>query len=105
PFRYPQLVYFHRVSAGNPAIGARLREAGMDKLDHVADRESVRLQDAFGTAIIAGREQFKRADAIGLGVTPAMAGPHSLYRAPTALNRHRDTPFQRMEPNSPLVIR
>jgi hypothetical protein len=27
------------------------------------------------------------------------------YRAPTALNRHRQTPFQGMEPNSPLAIR
>jgi hypothetical protein len=49
----------------------------MNKLDHVAERESVRLQDAFGTAVIAGREQFKRTDAVGLDVAPAMSCPHS----------------------------
>ena len=38
----------------------------MDKLDHVADRKSVRVQNSFGAAVIAGREQFKRTDASGL---------------------------------------
>jgi hypothetical protein len=30
----------------------------MDKLDHVADSESVRVQNSFGASVIAGREQF-----------------------------------------------
>jgi hypothetical protein len=46
----------------------------MDKLDHVPDRKSMRVQDAFGAAIIAGREQFKRTDAVGLDVTTAVGG-------------------------------
>ena len=50
----------------------------MDEFDHVADRESVRMQDAFGAAVIAGSEQFKRTDAVGLDVMPAVSGPHSL---------------------------
>jgi Ca2+-binding RTX toxin-like protein len=53
----------------------------------------VRVQDAFGAAIIAGREQFKRADAVGLvfiGLSP--------------FNRYRDTPFQCMEPNLAMAL-
>jgi hypothetical protein len=38
----------------NHALGGCGREAGVDKLDHVADRESVREQDAFRATVIAG---------------------------------------------------
>jgi hypothetical protein len=48
----------------------------MDKLGHIADRKSMRVQDASGAAVIAGREQFQRADAVGLDVTPVASGPH-----------------------------
>jgi hypothetical protein len=61
----------------------------------------VRVQDAFGAAIIAGREQFKRADAVGLDVTPVASGRHSSLSTDraTVLNRYLDTLFQCVEPN------
>ena len=77
----------------------------MDKLDHVADREAVRLQDAFGTAVIAGREQFKRTDAVGLDVTSVVPGRHSqVFTGLSPFNRYRDTPFQYMEPNLAMAL-
>jgi hypothetical protein len=72
----------------------------MDKLDHVADSESVRVQNSFGAAVIAGREQFKRTDAVGLDVTPAVSSRHSkVFSGLSLFNRYRDTLFQCVEPN------
>jgi hypothetical protein len=59
-------------------LGGRGRETGVNKLHHATDRKSVRVQDAFGAAIIAGREQFKRADAVGLDVTSVASGRRRL---------------------------
>ena len=77
----------------------------MDKLDHVADRKSVRVQNSFGAAVIAGREQFKRTDAVGLDVTPVVSGRHSqMFTGLSPFNRYRDTLFQCMEPNLAMAL-
>jgi hypothetical protein len=58
------------------------------------------VQNSFGAAVIAGREQFKRTDAVGLDVTPAVSGRHSqVFTGLSPFNRYRDTLFQCVEPN------
>ena len=96
---------FHLARARDHALGGRGRETGVNKLHHVTDRKSMRVQDAFGAAIIAGREQFKRTDAVGLDVTPvASVGIVRCLPGSHRLTGYRGTLFQCMEPNLAMAL-
>jgi hypothetical protein len=55
-------------AAGDHALVPRRREVCTDQLDHLRDGEPVREHQRFRAAVAAGREQFERAAAVGLGV-------------------------------------
>ena len=65
---YPR--YLDRARTHRHPLGICCREAGVDQLDHLLNREATRKHDRLGAAVGAGGEQFKRPPAVGLGAAP-----------------------------------
>ena len=57
------------MSGDNHALAVCSREPGVNQLDYLVDRETMREQDRLGTAIPAGGKQLERAAAVGLRAT------------------------------------
>src|SRR5262245_11077596 len=92
--RNPYPRYLDRARTHSHPLGICCREAVVDQLDHLLNREATRKHDRLGAAVGAGGEQFKRPPAVGLGAAPGafywlleVRGPQRRHSVLTQVDR------------------